>query len=150
MTRAAVNGNFSPSMRGKSSHAESLQIARFLVAGGTSTLGYLVLSLALIRWLPEHPVAVGIIAYLICLLLSFALQKYFAFRGDDAFSREFPRFLASALLGLTLSTFIVAIGTHLAIPPVWCYLAVAAVVAPLSYLLLDRFVFRLRKGQAGS
>ena len=129
-------------MSGLTKASGSRQILRFLIAGGITTLGYLLLTLSLSLWLSQRPVVTNVLAYLVCLFISFFLQKLFAFRGDDAVRREFPRFLASALLGLVLSTSIVSIGVRLGIEPAWCFLAVAVIVAPLSYVLLDRFVFR--------
>jgi putative flippase GtrA len=121
------------------------QLLRFGISGATTTLAYLVLTVVMIRRFPDFPLAINIFAYTVCLLFSFLLQKHFTFRGDDAVHRELPKFVFTAFVGLGLSSITVATGTRLGLDPIVCFLAVALVVAPLSYVLLDRFVFRSKR-----
>lgn len=117
------------------------RVTRFGVAGAFTTGAYLALTFGFSRFDPSSPVWASIVAYLLCIVLSFVLQKHFAFRAGGAVRFEFPRFALASLVGLLLSTGIVAAGVAAQLPPWFCYLAVALLVAPLSFLLLDRVVF---------
>lgn len=80
-------------------------------------------------------------SYVLCVGISFILQKYFAFRANGSLRFELPRFIFTALLGLILSTLIVIAGLGLGLPAAMCYFIVAVIVAPLSYVLMSQFVF---------
>lgn len=117
------------------------RLIRFGLAGAVSTVCYFVLATGFFWLMPGHGVASSVIAYCLCIALSFLLQRNFTFRADGAFHFEFPRFTVSSLLGLLLSTLIVQVGLSMGLSAIVCYLIVALVVAPLSYLLMARFVF---------
>lgn len=79
------------------------RLARFGIAGGSATLFYLVLAMALVTLGHLQAVPASIVAYLLSLGLSYGLQSRFTFRQSGDSASQIVRFLATALVGLALS-----------------------------------------------
>ncbi len=122
--------------------ADPLRVLRFLISGGVATLSYLAFVFLGYRLLPSNPVLASFLAYTCSIGVSFALQRYFTFRSNGAVAFELPRFVVSSLIGLALSTVIVAGALAFDLHPAWGFVLVAVVVAPTSYLLMAHFVFK--------
>lgn len=79
------------------------QVARFGLAGGASTLFYLVVATILVTFGHLQPVPASIAAYLLSLGVSYSLQSRFTFRQSGKSAAQVARFLVTALVGLALS-----------------------------------------------
>lgn len=117
------------------------RFGRFIVSGVASTVFYFGAATVLYWIWPDHPISSSLLAYVLCIGLSFLLQRNFTFRSEGKLSNESPKFVATSIAGLVLSTLVVRMGMMMGLHPIVTYLLVAIIVAPLSYVLLSLVVF---------
>jgi putative flippase GtrA len=70
------------------------------------------------------------------------MQRYFVFQAISANLDIFFKYLATQLIGLTLSAVLPLFFELLPIPSIFSFIAVSAISAIMSYLLQSRWVFK--------
>ena len=128
---------------------EQRRVLRFLLVGGTATVGYAVLAgLLAARW-PMLKEVIGVGVYFAFVPPTYLAQRWFVFRSRETAAGEFGRYALVQALSIALASLILA---RLATAdPLWnslVYLANAVAGAVVSFLLCRLLVFRGR-GQAG-
>ena len=90
---------------------------RFLLVGGFNTAITYGTFRALLRLFGDRPSAAGItqaLAYGAGVAVSYAANRSWTFKSDHAHGRTVPRFVASQLFSLALSTFVVQVAVTVA------------------------------------
>lgn len=131
-------------MTGAFSRAQAARLLRFLIVGGSFSLGYS-LATALLVAAGAPPYATAVILYLACIPAAYLVQKRFTFRVTQVPAGSFAIYAATQLAGLALVasvttrfvTQIVAIDTMI-------FLATGGIAAVLSFTVNAAFAFRPR------
>ena len=118
-----------------------MQLVRFVLVGGATTLLYAALALGLIFLGGLRPLTAHLIAYAIAVPVSFLGQKFFTFRFAGDQQRALRRFLASTLAALLLSTVGMALVVRAELPSYSGILLTMASVPATSYLMMALWVF---------
>lgn len=127
------------------------RLLRFGVAGLTSTLCYLALSLALRHGAKLSPISASISAYLASLFVSYLLQSRFTFRVREDSAEQITRFAVTAWAGLALCWGITCATEWLKWPYLFSTLLICVIVPIVNYFIFKGWVFTrgLRKIQRG-
>jgi len=116
---------------------------RFLLVGGSFSLGYALIMAALIRFAGAPPLATSIVIYLICIPLAFLAQKRLAFRADTTGRGAVwiyggTQVVSLAFVSLITSRFV----TRDFVLDTILYLVTAGVAAVISFLICRYIIFR--------
>lgn len=116
---------------------------RFLAVGGSFSLGYAVVTSALIRFAAAPPLPTSVIVYLICIPLAFWAQKKIAFRADQTGRSAMFIYGATQVASLAVvSTITSRFVTRVFIYDTLIFLVTAAAAAVVSYLICRYIIFR--------
>ena len=128
-------------MTGETSHLQTF--LRFLAVGGGFSLGYALITTALINLADAPPLSTSIIVYVLCIPLAYSTQRVVAFRGRAEGSRGLAIYAATQIACLA---FVAAITSRLvSYVFVWdtmLYLVTAGLAALASYLICRFIIFR--------
>ena len=116
---------------------------RFLLVGGSFSLGYALMTAGLIRFADAPPLLTSVIVYLICIPAAFIAQKKIAFRADQSGKSAMLIYGATqvgslAVVSTITSRFVTknfAFDTAL-------FLVTAGTAAVVSYLICRYIIFR--------
>ncbi|MGB3024328.1 GtrA family protein [Paradevosia shaoguanensis] len=118
------------------------QVVRFGLAGGASTLFYMIVATILVAVGHVQPVPASIAAYLLSLGVSYGLQSRFTFRQSGKSAAQAARFLVTALVGLALSYGLVYLASDvLHLWPVVGNVAVCILIPVANYFVFKLWVF---------
>jgi len=127
---------------------EHLQaFARFLMVGGSFSLGYALVTAALIRFAQAPPLLTSVVVYLICIPLAFWAQKKIAFRaGQTGWSAMLiyggTQVASLAVVSTVTSRFV----TRNFFYDTALFLVTAGVAAVASFLICRYIIFRPPSG----
>ncbi len=137
-----MNGS-GPGVRARGALTDPWRLLRFGLVGIVATVLY-----AVFAWLFTVPaglpaVVASILAYCLGALFSYSAHRRITFRSDRPVMQEVPRFAGVSLIGwivAILSPLILTNGWGL--PPVVAIVFASVAVPVLSFIGLERFVFR--------
>lgn len=116
---------------------------RFLIVGGSFSLGYAVVTAALIRFAQAPPLPTSVIVYLICIPLAFWAQKKIAFRADQTGRSAMLIYGATQVASLAIvSTVTSRFVTRNFFFDTALFLVTAGIAAVASYLICRYIIFR--------
>jgi putative flippase GtrA len=117
---------------------------RYLVVGGCTTVGYFFIATYMEKLLGYAVTVSSIIAFICMLPLAYIGHKLHTFRSKCVHRKELPKFIASAVLGIVLSTIIPWVTTERFGLDSMIGFAIICVVVPVTnYYFLSRFVFSI-------
>lgn len=120
-----------------------MRIFRFGTVGGLATLAYFVVASGLTFLWPGHELGVSLLAYSLCIALSYTLQRTVTFRSRGVVKAEATRFTLVSVFGLLVSSAIVLVSTSvLNLSPYTAYLLVLVTIPVANYVLFSRYVFQ--------
>ena len=120
-----------------------LAFLRFLAVGGSFSLGYAVVTSALIRFADAPPLPTSVIVYLVCIPLAFLAQKKIAFRVDQTGRSAILIYGATQVASLAVvSTITSRFVTRVFIVDTLIFLVTAAAAAVVSYLICRFVIFK--------
>ena len=120
---------------------------RFLIVGGSFSLGYAVVTAALIRFADAPPLVTSIFIYLVCIPLAFFAQKKFAFRADQTRRSAMLIYGATQVASLAVvSTVTSRFVTKTFLFDTALFLVTAGTAAVASYLICRFIIFRQSAG----
>ncbi len=121
------------------------RIVRFGLVGGVATLLYSGLAYLFTVRLAMAAVPGSMLAYFVCTLFSYAAHRRVTFRSDRPVAEEAPRFAGISLLGWIVAIISPLLLTSICgLPPLVAILFVSVAVPTMSFLGMERFVFRGR------
>ncbi len=120
------------------------RIVRFALVGGTASVIYAMVTWLLVNSFSMTPTSASIISYMFAIPVSFLGQKYFTFRADGNVKIEFGLFTIGHVVGLVLSTVIMAVTQLYAVDIKLGILCVMIAVPIASYLFVNFLVFPMR------
>jgi len=121
------------------------RLVRFGMVGGLATVIYAVFAWAFTVWLGLPAVVGSILAYCLGAIFSYLAHRTITFRSDRPIAEEAPRFA-----GISFAGWIVAIISPLVLtnawglPPIVAIVFASVAVPIMSFIGLERFVFRSR------
>ena len=118
------------------------QLVRFALSGGLATILYAVVAIGLARATELDAIAVHVLAYFICIPMSYLLQRGYTFRHTGSRAVSGLRFLVVATTAFLASTVAVILAEMAELPPNAGTLAVIVIVPTTSYLMMRMWVFR--------
>lgn len=128
-------------MSRNSSHIRAF--ARFLVVGGSFSLGYAVITSALIRFADASPLPTSVVVYLVCIPAAFWAQRKFAFRADQSGRSAMLIYAGTQIASLTVVSAITSrFVTKTFFFDTVLFLATAGSAAVASYLICRFVIFR--------
>ena len=119
------------------------KLIRFAFVGGFTTVLYTVLASLFTLAFGWQAVIASVLAYLLCMLVSYVGHRRFTFRSSRPVQEEAHRFVALSVLGgavAILSPFVLT--QYLGLHPIIAILFVSIAVPALSFLGMERLVFR--------
>lgn len=117
--------------------------ARFLMVGGSFSLGYAIVTAALIRYVDAPPLPTSVIIYLLCIPAAFWAQKKVAFRADQTGPSAMLIYGATQVASLAVvSTITSRFVTRVFIYDTLIFLVTAGAAAVASYLICRFIIFR--------
>jgi putative flippase GtrA len=117
------------------------EAGRFFVSGGAATLLFFVSLLALTGW-GVAPFAASVVAYFVCIGVSFGLQQNWTFRTRSPARVTFPRYLALQAGCATTSGIVAELGRFWGLDTLVLASATTLAMAGVSYLVSRNLVFR--------
>lgn len=129
-------------MSGRVDRTALWQAVRFLIVGGMAALGYIVVATVL-ETLAAFPAwAASVLGYASMIGPAYMGHRLFAFRATTEHKQSFPRYLSVQILCLVLSgVFAGLLSGMTALYPAIIYVAVAAILAVVSFVLTRLWVF---------
>lgn len=123
---------------------------RFLAVGGSFSLGYAIVTAALIRLAYAPPLITSVIVYLLCIPLAFWAQKKIAFRADQTGRSAMFIYAATQVASLSVvSTITSRFVTRVFIMDTLIFLVTAGAAAVVSYMICRFIVFKPKKESGG-
>lgn len=121
------------------------KVVRFGLVGIVGTLVYFGLAAAATMSFRIPASVASIAAYFIAAVYSFLAHRYFTFRSKQPISKEAPRFAGVQIIGWSVAFLSPLFMTDLAgLPPLVAIVFVSLAVPLLSFLGMERLVFRAR------
>ncbi|MDR3496266.1 MAG: GtrA family protein [Ancalomicrobiaceae bacterium] len=121
------------------------KLVRYGVVGVTATGLYFgfAIGLTMLTHMPASVASIG--AYLVAAVFSFLSHRHFTFRSRQPIAHEVPRFAGVQIIGWSVAFLSPLIMTDLAgLPPLVAIVFVSLAVPLLSFLGMERLVFRAR------
>lgn len=116
---------------------------RFLAVGGGFSLGYAIVTAALIRFGAAPPLATSVIVYLLCIPAAFWAQKRIAFRADQTGKSGMMIYAGTQVASLAVvSTITSRFVTRDFLIDTLIFLVTAGAAAVISYLICRYIIFR--------
>lgn len=120
---------------------------RFLLVGGSFSLGYALTTAALIRFVGLPPLATSVIVYLFCIPAAFWAQKKISFRAVWAGRSAMLVYAATQLASLAIvSTVTSRFVTRNFVYDTGLFLVTAGTAAIVSFLICRYIIFRPQSG----
>lgn len=117
-------------------------MARYILVGGMTALGYLIVALFLVRYVELSVAMSGFVAFNMMLPIAYLGHKLHTFQSEGAHRQEFPRFVFTAVLGASLSALLPWLFTTIVKSEPVIGFSVACIAIPLiNYVLLSGYVF---------
>ena len=130
-------------MTGNNAPSTLASFVRFLAVGGSFSLGYALLTTALINFAGAPPLPTSIIVYLVCIPLAYLAQRAYAFQGRQDGRNGVVIYAATQVACLA---FVATIASRFVTYVFWIdtviYLAAAGSAAVASYLICRFIIFR--------
>lgn len=121
--------------------------ARFLAVGGSFSLGYAVVTAALIRFAQTPPLPTSVLVYLLCIPAAFWAQRKIAFRADQTGPRAMLVYGATQVASLVVvSAITTRFVTRVFVIDMGLFLVTAGTAAIVSYLICRYIIFRPPSG----
>lgn len=119
------------------------KLSRFAGVGILNSFVYAIATTMFVRHLAWNPTLASIAGYVVAVPLAFVAHRVFTFSSNGKVSFELPRFVAVHVLGIGVSWLVMVLAAewlrlHYAVGIV----AAIVLVPVLSYVILDRHVFR--------
>jgi len=117
---------------------ETARLSRFVLVGMLATLIHVVIFAGLIEVLGATPLQACIPAFVIAMLVSYALNRAWTFSASGRHCIELPRYASISLLGLSLNVLITYVAVNILH---WWYvsaLALIVLVVPVMTFCLNR------------
>ncbi len=118
------------------------QLFRFAVSGGLSTLLYGVFSIFLTYFTTWSVNGVHALSFLLCVPVSYLLQRSFTFRFDGTYTKSLIRFFMLMLTTFAISVVAVNVVDGLGYHRLVGVISVMVVVPITSYLAMQHWIFR--------
>jgi len=119
------------------------RLLRFVVVGGSFSLGYALLTAALISFGDTPPLPTSVIVYLICIPLAYLAQRQFAFGGATGGRYGPIIYAATQIVSLAVVS---TLANRFVTASFWLntglYLVIAGLAAVASYLICRFVIFR--------
>ena len=120
---------------------------RFLVVGGSFSLGYALVTAGLINFANAPALLTSVIVYLLCIPLAFLAQKNFTFRDDQSGKSAMLIYGATQLGSLAVVSAITSrFVTKNFVIDTGLFLVTAGTAAVISYLICRYVIFRPQSG----
>ncbi len=117
---------------------EAARLSRFVLVGMLATIIHVAIFGALVERSGAAPVYASIPAFLVAMLVSYAINRAWTFSASGRHGIELPRYASISLLGLSLNVLI----TYVAVNVLhWWYvraLAVIVLIVPVTTFCLNR------------
>ena len=124
-------------------HRIPWRLVRFGLVGVAATLAYTVLASLFTLGLGWRPVVASVVAYLICTVFSYLSHRRFTFRSSRPVGEEVHRFAGLSVVGWAVAILSPWLLTdQWGLPPLVAILFVSGAVPTLSFLGMERWVFR--------
>lgn len=121
------------------------QLIRFLISGGSAAVVDLSVLFLLVEIFNVWYVVSVVIAFLVALLVSFTLQKYWTFKNMDTkkILWQGPIFFAIQSINFVINTLgVIFFVEYIDLHPVLSQVIVGFLLAISSYFIFSRFIFR--------
>lgn len=120
---------------------------RFLVVGGSFSLGYAVITAALIGFADAPPLPTSVVIYLLCIPAAFWAQKRIAFRADQSGRGAMLIYAATQVASIAVVSAITSrFVTKVFVIDTGLFLVTAGTAAVVSYLICRHVIFRPQQG----
>lgn len=120
---------------------------RFLAVGGSFSLGYAVVTSALIRFAGAPPLPTSVVVYLLCIPVAFWAQKKIAFRADQTGKSAMLIYAGTQVASLAVvSTITSRFVTRMFLVDTALFLVTAGAAAVASYLICRFVIFKPPSG----
>jgi putative flippase GtrA len=121
------------------------KIARYIISGSTAALVNVGILFVLVDFVHIHYLSASIVSYLLALVVSFSLQKFWTFResASGAVHTQFALYTVITLVNLGINTALMY--AFVSVLGIWYLLAQiisGLLIAVMSYFVYQRFVFR--------
>lgn len=120
-------------------------VGRFIVVGTSVAAIYIVLSLALNRFIADLRVA-SAIAFAVAVAIQYLGHRLYTFGSRNRKADELFRFLVVISLGIVLSFVITHVGGAMSVSPILSLLTVAVVTPLVNFIFFSLWVFVARDG----
>jgi len=119
-------------------------LLRYLISGGTAAMSNVAILFLLVQFAHLHYLQASILAYLMAIVVSFTLQKFWTFQNKQTHDvqSQFARYTAVVLINLALNTLLMYIlVTHMDVWYIFAQILTTSVVAVTGYFGYKHFVF---------
>jgi putative flippase GtrA len=122
---------------------EAGTIFRFLLVGGSFSLGYAITTAGLINLAAAPPLLTSVLVYLLCIPLAFLAQRNFAFRTETRGLWAFAGYAGTQVFSLIFVSSLTSrhVSNDFVLDAV-LYLVTAGAAAAVSYLICRYIIFR--------
>lgn len=118
------------------------ELLRFGFSGGISTFLYGFFALAF-GWATDlAPVTIHLLAFFLCLPVSYTLQRVFTFSFKGSISRSAGKFAVLSVSGMLIGTVIVGVVEKIGVSPYWGTVTVMVAIPVTSYFVMKIWIFR--------
>ncbi len=120
---------------------------RFLMVGGSFSLGYAIVTAGLINFVNAPALPTSVVVYLVCIPLAFLAQKKFTFRDDQSGTSALLIYGATQVVSLVVVSAITSrfVTKNFVVDTV-LFLVTAGAAAVISYLICRYVIFRPQSG----
>lgn len=125
------------------SPGERTRLLRFLMVGGSFSLGYALLTAFLIGKMDTPPFVTSVVIYALCIPAAYIIQRKFTFGKDRTNRASFLIYLSTQVVGLGLVALITTrFVTYVYLLDTALFLVTAGIAAVLSYSINRIFAFK--------
>lgn len=131
------------------------EITRFLIIGGSLTLGWTILATLLKEYTLFSLETISVLAYACMITIGYFSQRIITFRANNSHIQAFPRYVSVQMIGLLLATFFSRVvmgnfqlGERLGLGVLGTFIGfgcVGGTTAALNFILLKYWTFRRLK-----
>ncbi|MDD3019695.1 MAG: GtrA family protein [Alphaproteobacteria bacterium] len=124
-------------------------IGRFFISGGFSTLAYIALSICLNHYFPIGMIYNHVIAYALCIPLSYILQSRYAFRYTGSHYKASGKFMVLTVVGFLTGVVITCCVDAYNVHYVVGTFLVAVLIPVMNYVVMKIWVFSMPESRMG-
>lgn len=122
---------------------EQTRLLRFLLVGGSFSLGYALVTAFLIGKMGAPPFATSVLIYALCIPAAYLIQKKFTFGKDRTNRASFLIYVSTQVVGLGLVALVTTrFVTYIYLYDTALFLVTAGIAAVLSYSINRIFAFK--------